>query len=165
MEPAEHEAAAYIARWRPSPVSPQAAAFARDAVARTGPGGRERAKNLLWAAGKLAGYGIGLGPDSPRWPAPPPRTRSRSTTRRPLRPPDRTHFGHGGRLPRGYRAGRHLTDLHDLRRPDDTPRWSVLVPVAPGMFVESGGELTEGRVTWDQTHARDRSRPATLLRR
>jgi hypothetical protein len=27
------------------------------------PGGRERAKNLLWAAGKLADYGIGLGLD------------------------------------------------------------------------------------------------------
>ena len=26
-----------------------------------GPLGRDRAKNLLWAAGKLAGYGIGLG--------------------------------------------------------------------------------------------------------
>jgi integrase len=64
VEPAEHEAAAYIARWRPSSVSPPAAAFARDAVARTGPGGRERAKNLLWAAGKLAGYGIGLGLDA-----------------------------------------------------------------------------------------------------
>jgi integrase len=30
-------------------------------VARTAPRGRERAKNLLWAAGKLADYGIGLG--------------------------------------------------------------------------------------------------------
>jgi integrase len=64
MEPAEDEAVAYIGRWRPSSVSPQAAAFARDAVARTGPGGRERAKNLLWAAGKLADYGIGLGLDA-----------------------------------------------------------------------------------------------------
>jgi integrase len=44
-------------------VSPQAAAFARDAVARTGPAGRERAKNLLWAAGKLADYAAGLGLD------------------------------------------------------------------------------------------------------
>jgi integrase len=42
-------------------VSPQAAAFARDVVARTAPQGRERAKNLLWAAGKLADYGLGLG--------------------------------------------------------------------------------------------------------
>jgi integrase len=32
-------------------------------VARAGPAGRERAKNLLWAAGKLAGYAIGLGLD------------------------------------------------------------------------------------------------------
>jgi len=53
--------AAYIARWRPSTVSPQGAAFARQVVARAAPAGRERAKNLLWAAGKLADYGIGLG--------------------------------------------------------------------------------------------------------
>ena len=51
----------YIVRWRPSSVSPPAAAFARGVVARTAPQGRERAKNLLWAAGKLADYGIGLG--------------------------------------------------------------------------------------------------------
>jgi integrase len=54
-------AAAYVASWRPSSVSPQAAAFARDVVARTGPQRRERAKNLLWAAGKLADYAAGLG--------------------------------------------------------------------------------------------------------
>jgi integrase len=42
-------------------VSPEAAAFARQVVPLAGPAGRERAKNLLWAAGKLAGYGIGLG--------------------------------------------------------------------------------------------------------
>jgi len=42
-------------------VSPPAAAFARDVITRTGPQGRERAKNLLWAAGKLADYAIGLG--------------------------------------------------------------------------------------------------------
>jgi integrase len=53
--------AGYIARWRPSSVPPRAAAFARDVISRAGPGGRERAKNLLWAAGKLAGYGIALG--------------------------------------------------------------------------------------------------------
>jgi hypothetical protein len=54
-------ATGYIARWRPSSVSPQAAAFARDVVTKAGPQGRERAKNLLWAAGKLADYGLGLG--------------------------------------------------------------------------------------------------------
>jgi integrase len=54
-------AAGYIASWAPPSVPPQAAAFARAAVAQAGPPGRERAKNLLWAAGKLAGYGIGLG--------------------------------------------------------------------------------------------------------
>jgi hypothetical protein len=42
-------------------VSPQAAVFARDVIARTGPQGLERAKNLLWAAGKLADYAIPLG--------------------------------------------------------------------------------------------------------
>jgi integrase len=51
----------YIGRWRPSSVSPQAAAFARGVIAVAAPQGRERAKNLLWAAGKLADYGLGLG--------------------------------------------------------------------------------------------------------
>jgi hypothetical protein len=55
------DVAAYIGRWRPSSVSPPAAAFARDVIRQAAPAGRERAKNLLWAAGKLAGYGIGLG--------------------------------------------------------------------------------------------------------
>ena len=55
------DVAAYIGRWRPSSVSPRAAAFARDVITEAGPEGRERAKNLLWAAGKLADYGIGLG--------------------------------------------------------------------------------------------------------
>jgi integrase len=55
------DVAAYIGRWEPSSVSPQAAAFAREVVARAGPAGRERAKNLLWAAGKLADWAIGLG--------------------------------------------------------------------------------------------------------
>jgi hypothetical protein len=57
------DVAAYIGRWRPSSVSPQAAEFARKVVPLAAPGGRERAKNLLWAAGKLAGYAIGLGLD------------------------------------------------------------------------------------------------------
>ena len=63
MEPAEPGVPAYIARWRPSSVSPRAAAFARQVVPLAAPGGRERAKNLLWAAGKLADYAIGLGLD------------------------------------------------------------------------------------------------------
>jgi len=57
------EAAGYIASWQPSSVSPQAAGFARAVVTQAVPGGQERAKNLLWAAGKLAGYGTGLGLD------------------------------------------------------------------------------------------------------
>jgi integrase len=64
MEPAESGTAAYVARWRPSSVSPQAAAFARQTVAAVMPGGRERAKNLLWAAGKLADWAIPLGLDA-----------------------------------------------------------------------------------------------------
>ena len=44
-------------------MSPQAAAFARDVVAAVQPDGQERAKNLLWAVGKLADYAIGLGLD------------------------------------------------------------------------------------------------------
>src|SRR5260370_35570866 len=59
--PPTPEAADYIASWRPSSVSPQAASFARAVVGAAGPPGRERAKNLLWAAGKLADYGTGLG--------------------------------------------------------------------------------------------------------
>jgi hypothetical protein len=51
----------YISRWRPSSVSPRAAAFARDVIRRAAPQGRQRAKSLLWAAGKLADYAIGLG--------------------------------------------------------------------------------------------------------
>jgi hypothetical protein len=60
---ADADVAVYIGRWRPSSVSPQAAAFARDVIPQAGPEGRERAKNLLWAAGKLADYAIGLGLD------------------------------------------------------------------------------------------------------
>jgi hypothetical protein len=58
------DVAAYIGRWRPSSVSPRAAAFARDVIAVVAPDGRERAKNLLRAAGKLADYGAGLGLDA-----------------------------------------------------------------------------------------------------
>jgi integrase len=57
------DVAAYVGRWRPSSVSAEAAAFARDVITTVRPGGQERAKNLLWAAGKLADYAIGLGLD------------------------------------------------------------------------------------------------------
>jgi len=53
--------AGYIAAWRPSSVPAEAAAFARQVVTAAAPGGRERAKSLLWAAGKLAGWAIPLG--------------------------------------------------------------------------------------------------------
>jgi integrase len=55
------DVAAYAGRWQPSSVSAEAAAFARDVITTVRPGGQERAKNLLWAAGKLADYAIGLG--------------------------------------------------------------------------------------------------------
>jgi hypothetical protein len=55
------DVAAYVGRWQPSSVSAEAAAFARDVITTVRPGGRERAKNLLWAAGKLADWAIGLG--------------------------------------------------------------------------------------------------------
>jgi hypothetical protein len=58
------EVAAYIGRWRPSSVSPQAAAFARDVIMAVQPGGQERAKNLLQSAGKLADWALPLGLDA-----------------------------------------------------------------------------------------------------
>jgi integrase len=64
MKAAEPAVAGYIARWRPSSVSPRAAAFARDVITAVAPDGRERAKNLLWAAGRLADYAIPLGLDA-----------------------------------------------------------------------------------------------------
>ena len=54
-------AAGYIAAWRPSSVPPQAACFARQVVTAVAPAGRDRARNLLWAAGKLAAWAIPLG--------------------------------------------------------------------------------------------------------
>jgi hypothetical protein len=57
------EVAGYIGRWRPVSVPPEAAAFARDVIAGAGPLGRDRAKSLLWASGKLAGWAIPLGLD------------------------------------------------------------------------------------------------------
>jgi len=53
--------AGYIVSWRPSSVSPLAADFARAVVTGAAPGGQERAKSLLWAAGKPADYATGLG--------------------------------------------------------------------------------------------------------
>jgi hypothetical protein len=55
------DVAAYAGRWQPSSVSAEAAAFARVVITAVAPQGRERAKNLLWAAGKLADYALGLG--------------------------------------------------------------------------------------------------------
>ena len=63
MQAEQAAAGGYISRWQPSSVSPRAASFAREVITRAGPGDRERAKNLLWAAGKLADYALGLGLD------------------------------------------------------------------------------------------------------
>jgi hypothetical protein len=63
MQAEQAAAGGYIWRWRPSSVSPRAAAFARDVITATGPEGQDRAKNLLWAAGKLADYAASLGLD------------------------------------------------------------------------------------------------------
>ncbi len=61
MRAGQAAAEGYIGRWRPSSVSPRAAVFARDVITRTAPQKRERAKNLLWAAGKLADWALPLG--------------------------------------------------------------------------------------------------------
>ena len=53
--------AGYIAAWQPSSVPPPAASFARPVAARAGPGTRARANALLWAAARLAAFGIPLG--------------------------------------------------------------------------------------------------------
>jgi integrase len=54
-------AAGYIAGWQPVSVPPRAACFARQVTARAGPGTRARANALLWAAARLAAFGIPLG--------------------------------------------------------------------------------------------------------
>jgi integrase len=61
MQAEQPAIAGYIARWRPWSVSPLAAAFAREVIIRAAPEGRERAKNLLWAAAKLADWALPLG--------------------------------------------------------------------------------------------------------
>jgi len=61
MDSVNADVVAYIRRWQPSSVPPPAAAFARDVIVRTAPEGRERAKNLLWAAGRLADWALPLG--------------------------------------------------------------------------------------------------------
>ena len=53
--------AGYVAVWQPSSGSAEAGSFARLVESHAAPPGRDRAKNLLWAAGKLAGWAIPLG--------------------------------------------------------------------------------------------------------
>jgi integrase len=67
MSPREGDlAAAAIAAYAPASLSPEAGAFARAAVARAAPRRRERAKALLYAAGRLAAFGesVGLEPSA-----------------------------------------------------------------------------------------------------
>jgi len=54
---------AYVVRWGAPSVCAAAAGFARQTVAACGVLERERAKCLLWAAGRLADYGISIGLD------------------------------------------------------------------------------------------------------
>jgi hypothetical protein len=61
MDAGQDEVAGYIAAWAPAGGPAQAAEFARQVVAQVAPGNRDRAKNLLWAASKLAGHGMSLG--------------------------------------------------------------------------------------------------------
>ena len=61
MGAAQTGAGGFTERWRPVLVSAEAASFARAVVQACGPHGRERAKNLLWAAGRLADWAIPLG--------------------------------------------------------------------------------------------------------
>jgi integrase len=62
MSPREGDlAAAAIAAYSPASLPPAAAAFARAAVRRAAPRTRERAKALLYAAGRLAGFGESVG--------------------------------------------------------------------------------------------------------
>ena len=53
--------AGYIARWRPSSVSSEAACFARQVAAAAAPATRARANALLWAAARLAAFSVPLG--------------------------------------------------------------------------------------------------------
>lgn len=56
------EVAGYLTRWQPAAGTPPAAAeFARAVVTASAPGGRDRAKCLLWASSKLASWAIPLG--------------------------------------------------------------------------------------------------------
>ena len=55
------EVAAYISRWRPVLVPPQAAGLARLVVERAAPAGRKRANALLWSAARLAAFAASLG--------------------------------------------------------------------------------------------------------
>lgn len=62
MSPREGDlAAAAIAAYAPASLSAEAAAFARSAAARAAPRRRERAKALLYAAGRLAAFGESVG--------------------------------------------------------------------------------------------------------
>ena len=55
------DVAGYVACWQPVSVPPQAAGFARQVAALAAPPTRARASALLWAAARLAAFGLPLG--------------------------------------------------------------------------------------------------------
>jgi integrase len=55
------DVAGYVACWQPVSVPPQAACFARQVAALAAPPTRARANALLWAAARLAAFGLPLG--------------------------------------------------------------------------------------------------------
>jgi integrase len=55
------DVAVYVACWQPVSVPPQAARFARSVVQQAAPLTRARANALLWAAARLAAFGMPLG--------------------------------------------------------------------------------------------------------
>ena len=57
------DVAGYVACWQPVSVPPQAACFARQVAGAAVPPTRARANALLWAAARLAAFGIPLGLD------------------------------------------------------------------------------------------------------
>ena len=61
MQPAAPEVASVIARWHSDMVPADAAAFARQVVARAAPASKARAKALLFAASRAASFALGAG--------------------------------------------------------------------------------------------------------
>ena len=154
MGAAEAGVAGYIARWQPSSVPAGAARFARAVVTVAAPGGQERAKNLLWAAGRLADYGIGLGLE----PAPPvllhPSVIERFTAHGPgLSGPARRTL----RTNLRFIAARAVPHLHPADAPlprerakarIPAPRWTGILPWQMPSPPRRGGCARPGWSAW-----------------